>query len=755
MQNDLLESARPDFDAETAARLAEIHFGVIGVADGLAGERDRNFSVTAADRRYAMKIGNVAEGVEAVDMQIRAMEHALKVDPHLPIPAVIRSHAGLPLVTIDSPQGTHPVSLVSFMPGVAPPPPPTAPAYRRRLATVVARLSQAMRGFDHPAARRHLLWDVTRLEELAPCLDYVAGADRDVVARQFHRLCADVLPRLEGLPAQLVYGDAHAGNVLVDSSDPELVTGLVDFGDATWGPRVLDVAITAAYQTFQTDPLDALVHTVSAYHVADPLTRAEIELVPDLALARLVQSYLITTWRAAIHPENSDYILDDNPDSFDVIAKYHEIDRDEVTSRLLAGCGMGQPHRRRLDEALTLRAERLGPALTLSYESPVRLHAGDGVWLEDVDGARLLDAYNNVPHVGHCHPQVTAAIAAQVGRLTTNTRYLVDEVAEYADRLVGLLPDHLTVVMFVNSGSEANDVAYQICKAVTGNAGLITTEHAYHGTTFATSQMSPEELGTGPLERWSARLGGAETVAAAGSGERVAGELAAAVESLESSGHRPGMVILDSVFSSEGVFDPSPAYLAAVASEARRHGALFVADEVQAGFGRVGSRFWGFNKAGIRPDIVTMGKPMGNGHPMGAVVTTAAIASEFASKWHFFSTFAGSPVAAAAGSAVLDVLETERLPERGDEVGGHLRSRIAELGDSRVVAVRGAGLFTGVQMTDAAVASEVVERLRRASVLIGRTGKAGDVLKIRPPMVFSRHHADLVVEKLAETLASL
>ena len=431
-----------------------------------------------------------------------------------------------------------------------------------------------------------------------------------------------------------------------------------------------------------------------------------------------------------------------------------DTDPEEAIARIRNACGLRSERRTSFKDALRLRHQRLGPALGLSYDDPVRLDRGEGVWLIEDGNRRLLDAYNNVPHVGHAHPQVVAALSAQSGRLSTNTRYLVDEVAEYADRLAALLPDSLDVVMFVNSGSEANDLAYQIAGVVTGHRGLITTENAYHGTTFATAAMSPEEYQGSGWTPPSARVGGAEVLRSSEPGEAILAHLAQAAERLESGGDGVGMVIFDTVFSSEGIFSAPEGYLRSAQAWAHARGALFVADEVQAGFGRVGPALWGFDVGGVIPDIVTLGKPMGNGYPMGAVVTTAAIAAQFAAKWHFFSTFAGSPVAAAVGSAVLDVIESEDLPANARVVGSHLRNGIASLGHPHVVDVRGPGLFIGVELTGPDIASMVVNDLRRRGILVGITGPDANVLKIRPPLVFTKQHGDLVIAALDDSLSN-
>ena len=521
---------------------------------------------------------------------------------------------------------------------------------------------------------------MTRLPELRPKLEHIAPDRRALVEASLDRFTAIVAPALELVPASTIHGDVNPGNLIADRNDPDRVAGIVDFGDLVHARTVIDPAIAAAYQAFGADdPLDALVEVVTAYHAIRPLTRAEVELIPELAAARMTQSVLISAWRAELHPDNIDYILADQEDCFATLARIDDHGLATLASALADACGMHRRGTASLDASLALRRARLGPALSLSYDEPVRLASGNGVWLTDVDGNRLLDAYNNVPQVGHAHPRVTAALASQAKRLTTNTRYLVDEVAVYADRLSALLPDELSVVMFVNSGSEANDVAIQIARAVTGNRGVVITEHAYHGTTAATAALSPEELGPEALEPWVARIGGAATLASADAATRVAVEVDGAFARLRSLGHDPALLVCDDVFASDGIFAVPPGYLRAAYDRARAAGALCLADEVQAGFGRVGEPFWGFAQDGVRPDIVTLGKPMGNGHPMGAVITTAEIAAQFAARWHFFSTFAGSPVAAAVGTAVLDVIEREHLAEQAGRVGAYLRARLMEV----------------------------------------------------------------------------
>ncbi len=761
MTNDVLEARPPDVSESLAAEIAREVFGVAGVPTPLVGERDRNFRLVGDDGSFVLKVGNPADPAEVVEMQVLAMEHALRADPALPIARPRRTLAGTPTgrATIDG--VAHALQLVDLIDGDPFPPGPSSPTLRRAVGAAIARLDRALAGFDHPLARRSLSWDVTQLPQLRRRLPHVPVARRDLVERWLDHYESRVQPLLELVPLSTIHGDANPANLLVARDDRERLAGIVDFGDLVHTRTVIDAAIAAAYQSFGAgNALDPLVDVITAYHAVRPLTAAEIGLVPGLAAARMTQSLLISAWRADLHPDNIDYILGDADDCFETLERLDGHDPDTLAAALAEACGSARRTRPTLDASLALRRSRLGPAVSLSYDEPVRLESGDGVWLTDVEGNRLLDAYNNVPQVGHAHPRVTAALSAQARRLTTNTRYLVDEVAAYANRLAGLLPDGLSVVMFVNSGSEANDVAIQIARAVTGSRGAVISEHAYHGTTAATAALSPEELGPAALEPWVARIGGAATLGADDPAKLVPAEVDAAFAQLHAAGHGAAFLILDDVFASDGIFAVPPGYLRAAYDRARAAGALCIADEVQAGFGRVGTPFWGFAQDGVVPDIVTLGKPMGNGHPMGAVVTTPEIAAQFAERWHFFSTFAGSPVAAAVGSAVLDVIEGEQLAARAERVGSYLRDRLGEIAASfpAVRLVRGPGLFVGVELDCDAPGQEAIGRavangMRRRGVLVGATGPQVNVIKIRPPLVFSEAHADLVAAALAAALA--
>ncbi|MGW4421406.1 aspartate aminotransferase family protein [Streptosporangium sp. NPDC004631] len=408
------------------------------------------------------------------------------------------------------------------------------------------------------------------------------------------------------------------------------------------------------------------------------------------------------------------------------------------------------------------RREALGGAYRLFYRRPVQVSRGEGVWLYDRDGEPYLDAYNNVACVGHANPRVVAAMAGQAAVLNTHTRYLGDEVVDYAERLLELCPPELSRVMFTCTGSEANDLACRVAMQATGGRGFIVTDNAYHGLTALLAGLSPSlGLPPDPAVRRIAppEQDGADPREAAAA---FAGRVHSAAAELAAQGIPVAGLMVDTIMSSDGILPGPPGALAAAADAVRAHGGLFIADEVQAGFARVGTPFWGFARHGLVPDIVTMGKPMGNGYPIGGVVMRAEPADGFGAASRYFNTFGGNAVAAATGMAVLDELLDRRLPASADEVGGHLAAGLRSIVEpGGLGSVRGAGLFLGVELADRPglpaprAAAAIVEGLRERRTLIGTSGPDGRTLKIRPPLVFEREHADLLLERLAETVAAL
>ena len=395
------------------------------------------------------------------------------------------------------------------------------------------------------------------------------------------------------------------------------------------------------------------------------------------------------------------------------------------------------------------RAAALGPAYRLFYREPVEFVRGSRAHLFTADGTDYLDAYNNVPSVGHAHPRVVAAIAEQAARLNTHTRYLDAATIAYAEDLLGTFPVHLSNVMFTCTGSEANDLALRIAKVATGGTGVIVSWNAYHGVTTEIAGISPSLVGLDGLAPW------ARAVRAPSPDVDIAEAVRATLGELELMDVRPAALIVDTVFASDGVHPDLPGLAEAVAA-VRNAGGLFIADEVQPGFGRLGSHLWGFERLGLEPDLVTLGKPMGNGHPIAAVIARPELTAAFASHGRYFNTFGGNPVAIAAAQATLDVLRDEELPQNAARVGQRLADGIRSL--PFVAEVRGAGLFLGVDLVgpdgtpDEGFTLDVVEAMKQRRVLLATAGVDNTTLKIRPPLPFDDADTDRLLEALSDVL---
>lgn len=417
-------------------------------------------------------------------------------------------------------------------------------------------------------------------------------------------------------------------------------------------------------------------------------------------------------------------------------------------------------------ELTSRRQALLGAAYQLFYENPVHLVRGEGVWLYGADGRKYLDMYNNVAHVGHCHPQVVKAVCDQLQTLNTHTRYLHDNVVDLAERLTAKFAAELDTAMFCCTGSEANELALRLATAVTGGEGLIVVDYAYHGNSKATFEISSSDIPSDEIPSYVVTVPAPDVFRGQYRGEDAADKYAShvidAIDLLKSRGIKLAAFVIDTIISSSGIVAPPPGYLRKVAEIIRSADGLFLADEVQAGFSRTGENFWGFEADGFVPDIVTMGKPMGNGHPIAGVVTRREIVEDFSKKSQYFNTFGGNPVSCAAGLAVLDIIEREDLQQNALDVGRYLVDELRCLAEDHgcIGDVRGSGLFIALELvsdreartpaTDHA--KRVVEDLRERGVLTGSIGPDSNILKLRPPMTLTRDNAEYFLAALKDSL---
>jgi 4-aminobutyrate aminotransferase-like enzyme len=421
-------------------------------------------------------------------------------------------------------------------------------------------------------------------------------------------------------------------------------------------------------------------------------------------------------------------------------------------------------------ELLRRRESLLGKNTPLFYDQPLHLVRGEGVHLYDVDGHQYLDVYNNVPNVGHCHPRVVEALSRQASTLNIHTRYLHETIIEYGESLTETFADPLSMVMFTCTGSEANDLAMRVARHTTGAKGIICTDETYHGNTAAVDELAtlfndgrargknvksvPFPDGYRPLDNLH--------------GEALCDAYLQAIDQAIAEFEEEGIgfagVLMCPIFANEAVPSVPKGYLSGVADRVRAHNGLLIFDEVQSGFGRAGE-MWGYEFVGVQPDMVTLGKPMGNGHPIAGVVASPELVNNFRTDIMYFNTFGGNPVSCAVAQAVLDVIQDEQLVKNAGDVGQYLRAGLRDLQQQHefIGDVRGPGLFVGVELVcDRAskqpatkLAARVINKMKEKRVLISKIGPYDNVLKIRPPIVFSRENADQLLGTLSDVFSEL
>ena len=771
-----LKTDPPPVTPQDAERLARDLYGIEARARALPGERDRNFRLSAADGQgYVLKVVDPAADAATLDCQTRVLRHLAEQAPSLPVPRIIDARGGTALARALIAGVSYHVRLVAFMPGELAAQRPAEAKSLDAVGQTLARLDGALAGFFHAALAQRIVWDVREAPALLKYVDYLdSTASRRLVRLALNGLTAK-LGAVRALRSQAIHGDCHPRNLLLNQAGDECV-GILDFGDMIHAPLVLEPAVAMAEFLAEGVAGSELIPEILAgYATVQPLASVDVERLYELVTARLATNLLIHAWRSRHDPAGAKEIEDSVAQATESLEALSARGREACSAEWHRAAGtagrataVSAPTARPAEAGAELLARRrrlLGAHAELFYARPLHLVRGAGVWVYTAAGERFLDVYNNVPHVGHAHPAVVRAIHAQAGRIASNTRYLDETVLAYAERLTASLPSGLDTCLFVNSGSEANDIAWRIARSHTGRGGALVMTNAYHGITAAVTALSPalqpsspphvEQLAAPPGSAAIAKRSGAELGAAA---ER---EVQRAMAALAARRFDLAAFMLDSAFTSNGIYDPPPDWMAPITAAVHAAGGLIIGDEVQYGLGRSGSHFWGFARRGYVPDIVTLGKPVGNGYPLGVVITGRPILEAFQARTGFFSTFGGNPVAAAAGLAVLEVLEHEQLMANAHRTGAYFRNRLLELAQAQpwLGEVRGHGLLLGVEVIDAegapatARATLIVNGLRERGVLIGTEGPAGNVLKLRPPMCFGSEHADRVIAALSEALA--
>lgn len=732
----------PTFSSAAAEELADRVYGVSGSARSLPSERDQNFHLVAdSGAEFVLKIANATETRSLLEAQNLALAHLVGHS----CPQLVLSKDGDSIVETRASDGrVHLVRLVTYLPGT-----PLGEVQKysvellNDLGRTLGRMDHALSSLDHPAFHRDFHWDLVHGPKVTETYgelieDLQLGALVVEINQQFIEQVTPLLPRLQ---RSIIHGDANDYNILVDS---DRISGIVDFGDMVHSFTVGELAVATAYVLLRSDdPIESVKALLHGYCSEFSLTPDELEVFWPFVLMRLCMSVSLAAYQRRQQPEN-EYLGISQQAIHEKLPKLAQLDWSQMNSLCVSAVRVATRHR------------LLGHNLSIAYRKPVTIVRGEMQYLYDDTGRKFLDAYNNVAHVGHCHPRVVAAGQRQMSILNTNTRYLHDYILNYAEQLLAKLPSRLSVCYFVNSGSEANELALRLARAHTNAKDLIVLDHAYHGNTTTLIDISPYKH-NGPGGK-----GAPPWVHTAPLPDRYRGDLdftLPVVKLVDELGSSLCGFIAESLPSVGGQIVLPENYLATLYESVRRAGGVCIADEVQTGLGRIGSHYWGFELYGVEPDIVVLGKPIGNGHPIGAVITTRAIADSFANGMEFFSTFGGNAVSCAIGMEVLRVVDEEELQTHAHKVGARLLSGLHELqrqyeliGD-----VRGMGLFLGVELVKSReskepateVAHEIVNQMRDAGILLGTDGPFHNVIKIRPPMPFSPADADHLIDVLS------
>jgi ethanolamine-phosphate phospho-lyase len=620
---------------------------------------------------------------------------------------------------------------------------------------------------DYVIEARYSEWDLQHFQELALKKRHFISnpGNRKLVDYFLLQYCENVLPELHNLRKSIIHGDANDRNVLVQNS---AVSGIIDFGDMCYSQLINELAIGITYAVMgKDDPVAWVKPIIQSYHKVIPLKEKEVDLLYWLIAARLCTSVCHSAFEKTSQPENEYIAISENP-AWELLHKWVKINPVHARNEFRKAAGFQIPPVKNIDEVKSERHRSVSSILSVSYKKPVYMERAAFQYMFDKLGNSYLDAYNNIPHVGHSHPKVVEAGQKQLAKLNTNTRYLYDSLNEYAANLLRYFPEKLSKVLLVNSGSAATDLALRMARHFTGRNKVVAVEHGYHGNTQAGIEISHYKFsgkGGGGASKNVLCLPIPDTyhgefrVNDGSAGNSFARR---AIQKLKQYESQIAAFIAEPIVGCGGQVPLAKGYLKEIYTEIRKQGGICISDEVQTGFGRLGDFFWGFEMHEVTPDMVILGKPMGNGHPMGAVVCTDEIAEAFDNGMEFFSSFGGNPVSCAIGQAVLDVLEEEKLQKNAKKVGDYYMKQLSELQQKVecIGDVRGSGLFNGFELVkdrntrdpDTQLAQTLKNQLRENFILVSTDGPFDNVIKSKPPLCFTKKNVDEVIEKLCNVL---
>jgi len=776
----LFSALEKDTSEQHIQSLVMEHYSLNVTVKQLPGYIDLNYRLIDTNGlSYILKIANADEPRHELQMQNQLMDFlGQQAHTSFEFPQPIKDQNGHDIVTLVEGQSQPRfMRLLTYVEGIffANHAQITNEHYHQ-LGTKIGALSQQLATFEHPSAHRFLDWDLKHASQVIhKKIEFINTPSQVNQIEQIVAIIDNQLtPFTDLLPQAVIHNDINDYNLLLsDDAHPSQISGLIDFGDMVYTYQVNELAIACTYALLgQDDPIDVIKRITQAYHQQQPLTPTEVWVLFPLIYARLATS-VCNSSQAIIDDPTNDYLLISAKPAWQAIEKLLTYDAKTIGFELQRLCQFSPKPSEQHQQILDKRRDNLFQTLSVSYEQPLIIERGQGQYLLDENNIAYLDMVNNVCHVGHCHPHVVNAGQKQMAMLNTNTRYLHQNLTDYSQALLEKMPDELSVVMFVNSGSEANELAMRLMHCATQSDDLIVVDGAYHGNTNKAIEISPYKFngpgGEGASEQvhivpmpdpYRGEFRGMQT----STGEAYAKQVHAKIDELQSNGTQIGGFICESLQGVGGNLIMPDGYLKSVYQAVRKAGGLCIADEVQVGFGRVGSHWWAFETQDVVPDIVTLGKPIGNGHPLGAVITTKAVADAFITGMEYFNTFGGNPVSCAIGHAVLQAIEQDNLKDNAQSTGDYFQQQLKTLQLEHPIIgdVRGLGLFIGVelvldaQLTPATSQAKLLcELLKKQHILLSLDGPFNNVLKIKPPIVFNQRNVDYFVAQLSAAFKQL
>ncbi len=628
----------------------------------------------------------------------------------------------------------------------------------------LAKLDKQLTDVYLPAiAGKQINWDLQHFKLNHKLIEYIEDpSDKSLVDYFFMQFDEHVYPNSYDLRKGLIHNDGNDWNVLTSNQN---VSGIIDFGDSCYSWLVNELAVALTYVMMgKSKPLNVANQLIKGYNSIISLKESELDILYYLIAARLCTSVCNSAYSKTLKP-NSEYITISEKPAWELLRLWVSINPIKAKDTFRSAAGLPPSSKIETNQLLERRKRAISNALSLSYKKPIQMHQSAFQYMYDSYGNTFLDAYNNIMLAGHSHPKVVQANQRQSARLNTNTRYLYENLLSYSEKLLATFPKQLNKIFLVNSGSAASDLAVRLATNHTKRQKVMVIEHGYHGNTSIGIDISSykyNQTGGAGKQSFIIETAMPKSFNSNYKDDGTAGEHFASKtqkQILENT-NEIAAFIAEPIVGCGGQVPLAKGYLKSVYQTLKSQGVVCISDEVQVGFGRLGDFFWGFEMHEVIPDMVIVGKPMGNGHPIAAVITNSEIAKSFDNGLEFFSSFGGNPVSCAIAEAVLDVIQEEGLQQKAKTVGNYLMNALNNLKKEfkEVADVRGSGLFIGVEILDQSgnahtkLAQTIKNSLRENHILIGTDGPFDNVLKIKPPLSFNKQNADTVVSAIRKVL---